>query len=1289
MSDPLSTCLQALDALYNNPDGSVKKQADQWLTQLQKEPMAWQVADQLLHRPSLPEQAYFFAATTLHSKLLFSFHELSESTHRLSFRDSLMTHLQRFKNGTDLVKRTLEICMACLGVHLMSLGEWSNCIDQLIDTFGPQPDTAPMLLDILAFLPDENENPKLLLPNVLRARAQQAMLPSTQRIIGLLMHYLAASSVGSTLEATASNGAVKDYVSSGILNTPNSGPQAVRLPPVTDAQREMQRRILNCLHNWVKANGASRRRFEHHPHPPHTKPSEPTAFSSLTLIGHPLVLFAFKILAGAATAAATATATNPSQQDESDERVSSALGVLCSLLKNFKLDWVVNATRQGGGFRKASDYVDEDEEGQVDEDEDGSPGGFGGYPPSPDGTSLYGDLYFMRFMIHRCLDLVPLFDALPIKVGGDEEESDSGSNEVARQFSRVFVDLGEYYLEFLVHFCLGTQSFNVHATRDQKLLADMQVAMNMYANTPAAVAATLNEPQQLESLIESNRELSFRIVQLVLKCSAHPLRRVSCNSLYFWYQLSKAITAHRGGASGSTRHNVSSQSQHSSTHAPSLTPLQIRQKKRESFIPIFCQLVSHLHRLMTYPSDYVPPALDSTRSSSSSTYREEVHRSRTMAADALGDVEKVVGYERILEILCSEGVMGAQLRRFMTNKKQWHALEASLYCIRNLGRKVCASLRLMRRDLTTAQAFTHGGLTNQRFLPQIFDLILDPQSPLMHVEAIKYTALMVIGRYAAWVHDQAAAVDANVSNPSGAASAEVLPATKAAYLPKVLYTIVQGLQDPLVVSAASLALRSTCEANCQRLANCRNPDYLSNLLIVFQQCMTQPIVHTHMDKQRGGGEGDEEDEDGTAPAGMTFLDQKEIIAGVVAVVCSIHIPDDQAQSTDNILVTSLHQLVSPIMTELQKLLTWAQQHGQVIPVSSPTSAAATAIATPTTPSSPSSSTTIMLPPDASHSLLLHLDRLGEIFSCLAEWKHKSSGVFVPVLLNLFQKQIASVLYTIMQHLTSEERRMDKLCRIFKHVIKATRLAFLESGLVQPLIESLSRSFSLYPHACFLYLLSICIDHFGVHPAFHPVLQHILPPFLSNSLKGIDSEEGMRNDPNMTEDFFETTSKILKNCPAILFQLQMLPEIIEHAIYGLVLHHHESLSSVTHFLGLFLEQGVEDERVRSKRAGPVVPQHAQTIRMCLQRYGQKICSVIMSGITGGLPQSRVHMLAGPLEQLVHVCGEGCRPWLVESLSNAPITVDPTKQEFIDTLLAGGRSVSRLICDYADACRIKDK
>ena len=85
--------------------------------------------------------------------------------------------------------------------------------------------------------------------------------------------------------------------------------------------------------------------------------------------------------------------------------------------------------------------------------------------------------------------------------------------------------------------------------------------------------------------------------------------------------------------------------------------------------------------------------------------------------------------------------------------------------------------------------------------------------------------------------------------------------------------------------------------------------------------------------------------------------------------------------------------------------------------------------------------------------------------------------------------------------------MDKVCRVFKHVIKITRLAFLESGCLNILIENLTSAFNCYQHPSFFYLLFKYNALFRngltkpnrynfdersmVKESYHPALQYLL------------------------------------------------------------------------------------------------------------------------------------------------------------------------------------------------------
>lgn len=1085
--DPCAQCLSALDALYNHADPAVKRSADQWLTAFQVDRGVWSVADALLHRGGLHETAYFFAANTLLLKVQYSFAELTDAAQRAAFRASLLSHVARFAvNGSTLIRSKLAQCVACVAVHLLGMGEWPGAVGALVESFGGEPNTALVLLDILAFMPEENHNTRLQVHSTVRVRAQREMMREAEQIIKLLMHYLASST-----QTTSAGQAQTDYVSSGILLTPNTGAGAVLLPRVSGLQKSMHSKILGTFLAWVKASGEHRQFTA----PPSMGPAPAdVVLSSEHLINHPLILFCFKIVAS-----------------RCDELEQIAIDVLSSLLQNFNL---VSRSARGAsrGFQSASQYDEDQYDG--DDYEEGQ-WGSGSFAPNQQQQlpSQYQHIYFMRFMIARIMELVPLFDALPPPTGSLDDEDEHST--LARSYGRLFADLGEFYLDFIVEFSIGAEGFS--EAHDPEALQNMRATMVTHAATEAALkqqAPVQPDQAALEELISSNRALTYQIVDVVLKCARSARREVNMSVLYFWFLLSKSLNAIEWGARGSSRNNKASAAPTTS----GLTPIQIRARKKQVFQPAFQQVIPQLHRLIVLPVEWAPPNAPQTLSAEAN---EEVKKAREQAGATLVDIETILGHESILELLTGDAVMGAQLATYVADRQQWRELEASLYCFWRLGNKVCGSFDEAREFMPPAIAFAQGGRTNTHLLPKVLDLLLDAQSPVSQSQPLKNITLKILSCYAPWIKEHARATELAKTGASD-------------YLGRALSCIVSGLQDGSVCKAASRALREICEHNRERLANCQQPNYINALMQVYSSCCTVAVATNSTNAQ-----------------GMTLNDQRSIIEGVAAVVSCVHSVPPPANGTgaqaaqgseSNLLPHYLHQIVLPMVTEMQKIVTTAQQMA-------PPSSAGAAV--------------IPLPSDVSVALTNHLERLAETIAKLSPSLNPNRAYFITCVLDLFQRVLAPLLYGIMQLFSSDERRMDKLCRVVKHVIKTTKLEFLPQCL-EPLIHNLHAAFNRYPHACFLYLLGVhCVDYFGMHPHFHPILAQMLPAFMTTCLRAIPDKNAMVHDPDMTEDFFMTCTKVIEKCPDIFFSLQILPQSQPHEDKQATKHRPDLQKAFTH------------------------------------------------------------------------------------------------------------------------------
>lgn len=178
--------IQALQALYSSPDPAVKKQADDWLTQFQQTPLAWQVGDQMLTSPETPADFRCFAAQTMRTKVQFDFYELPVESYG-SLRDSLLSHLERFAGSPEnhATHTVLAVTLADLVIQMDSA--WPNAVEALLERFGQKPESYATLLEVLRVLPEENMNYKLMTDTVKRGNSRERLQQATPQVVQFLL----------------------------------------------------------------------------------------------------------------------------------------------------------------------------------------------------------------------------------------------------------------------------------------------------------------------------------------------------------------------------------------------------------------------------------------------------------------------------------------------------------------------------------------------------------------------------------------------------------------------------------------------------------------------------------------------------------------------------------------------------------------------------------------------------------------------------------------------------------------------------------------------------------------------------------------------------------------------------------------------------------------------------------------------------------------------------------------------------------------------------------------------
>ncbi|ETW87387.1 hypothetical protein HETIRDRAFT_431738 [Heterobasidion irregulare TC 32-1] len=189
----IQALLAALDVFSRAPDKPSLDKANAWLQDFQHSPEAWSTCNILLRSPDAPAPAKLFAAQTFRSKVTYDLNQI-DLENLPPLRDTLIAALEHYQNGPRTI--IVQLCLALSGLALQ-LPSWTNAIPSLIESFGRNPLTVPLLLQFLTVLPEELcTNTKIpVTDQEYRERSAVLLTTNAQQVLELLSMYIQASGV--------------------------------------------------------------------------------------------------------------------------------------------------------------------------------------------------------------------------------------------------------------------------------------------------------------------------------------------------------------------------------------------------------------------------------------------------------------------------------------------------------------------------------------------------------------------------------------------------------------------------------------------------------------------------------------------------------------------------------------------------------------------------------------------------------------------------------------------------------------------------------------------------------------------------------------------------------------------------------------------------------------------------------------------------------------------------------------------------------------------------------------
>jgi transportin-3 len=292
------------------------------------------------------------------------------------------------------------------------------------------------------------------------------------------------------------------------------------------------------------------------------------------------------------------------------------------------------------------------------------------------------------------------------------------------------------------------------------------------------------------------------------------------------------------------------------------------------------------------------------------------------------------------------------------------------------------------------------------------------------------------------------------------------------------------------------------------------------------------------------------------------------------------------------------------------------------------------------------------------SLLELLDVLTALLGQVRPVQGSYSGAHDHPIMLIFG-QLWPQLVQLFERFHSDNRLMEKLCRCCKHVLRSADVLF--SALLPPLLQTITVAYQRVQHSCFLYCASVAVGVFARQPEHVNLLQLSITQLVHTSFVVLQPPNAFMMNPEIVEDLFNLFTRCIKHCPRFLIAADapLLPNCVACATSGLLVHHHEASLAVLGFMRHFvsmaypLEHGEIDD--------PVLATFRGMANEILNQRGPEILSLMLQGVTGALPKSRIPKLSDVMEAMIKLDQVRFNAWLQAALESSSPEIQTVTHE----------------------------
>lgn len=198
----------------------------------------------------------------------------------------------------------------------------------------------------------------------------------------------------------------------------------------------------------------------------------------------------------------------------------------------------------------------------------------------------------------------------------------------------------------------------------------------------------------------------------------------------------------------------------------------------------------------------------------------------------------------------------------------------------------------------------------------------------------------------------------------------------------------------------------------------------------------------------------------------------------------------------------------------------------------------------------------------------------------------------------------SVLSRAMECYKNDSKIMERIVRCIRYAIRCVGKQAMP--ILEPLVKQIIIIYSGHNHSCLLYLGSILVDEFACEPSCIQGLLNMLQAFIEPTFEVLQVENGLKNHPDMVDDFFRLVARFIQRSPFQLLQSPLVTPIIQCGLLACTLDHRDANLSVMRFFCSLLSYGRHD-RANELRSivHSILMQHGEALIMNLL-YASVFC-----------------------------------------------------------------------------------